>query len=204
MDDGGDARILETAAKIERGNVRGPGPAVDRDLAVARVDPDRDLPGIEPRRLAHEIGVTDRRGAEDDARDPAFQPAAHRLHVAHAAAELHLYREPGEDAPDRLGVDRLAGEGAVEIDDMQVFEALIGEGSRLRGGVGVEHRRLRHVAAQEPDALAVLEVDGGKENHGRHRRKLAISARPSAWLFSGWNWVPAILSRATIAVTGPP
>ena len=135
---------------------------------------------------------------------PALQPAAHRLHVAHAAAELHLHRQPGKDAPDRLGVDRLAGEGAVEIDDMQIFESLLGEGARLRGRVGVEHGRLRHVAAQKADAFAVLEVDGGKEDHGRHFRKLAISVRPSVWLFSGWNCVPTILSRATIAVTGPP
>ena len=136
--------------------------------------------------------------------NPALQPAAHRLHVAHAAAELHLHRQPGENPLDRLGVDGLAGEGAVEIDDMQIFEPLLGERARLRGGVGVEHRRLRHVAAQEPHAFAVLEVDGGKKDHGRHFRKLAISLRPSVWLFSGWNCVPTMLSRATIAVTGPP
>jgi hypothetical protein len=33
--------------------------------------------------------------------------------------------------------------------------------------------------------LAVLNVDGREENHGVHFRKLAISARPSFWLFSG-------------------
>ena len=32
--------------------------------------------------------------------------------------------------------------------------------------------------------------------YGRQRRKFAISASPSAWLFSGWNCVPAKLSRA--------
>ena len=31
--------------------------------------------------------------------------------------------------------------------------------------------------------------------YGLHLRKLAIRARPSAWLFSGWNCVPARLSR---------
>ena len=31
-----------------------------------------------------------------------------------------------------------------------------------------------------------------------------MSARPRRWLFSGWNCVPATLSRATRAVTGPP
>ena len=87
--------------------------------------------------------------------------------------------------PDGLGVDRLAGERAVEIDDVKIFEPLRGERLRLSGGVGVEHGRPRHVAMDEPNALAVLEIDGGKENHGRQLRKLAISARPSVWLFSG-------------------
>ena len=63
-------------------------------------------------------------------------------------------------------------------------------------GIGVEYRRLLHLALAEPDALPVLEVDGREEDHGFHFRKLAISASPSFWLFSGWNWVPAKLSLA--------
>ena len=39
---------------------------------------------------------------------------------------------------------------------------------------------------------------------GRHFRKLEMSRKPSVWLFSGWTWVPAMLSIPTIAVTGPP
>ena len=39
---------------------------------------------------------------------------------------------------------------------------------------------------------------------GFQRRKLAIRRRPVAWLFSGWNCVPARLSRPTTAVIGPP
>ncbi len=57
---------------------------------------------------------------------------------------------------DRVRVDRLPGEGAVEIDDMQILEPLFGERARLRGRVGVEDGRLRHVAAQEAHAFAVL------------------------------------------------
>ena len=41
-------------------------------------------------------------------------------------------------------------------------------------------------------------------HHGFHFRKLAISRKPSRWLFSGWNWVPTMESRPTTAVTGPP
>ena len=40
--------------------------------------------------------------------------------------------------------------------------------------------------------------------HGDQVRKFASSLRPSVWLFSGWNCVPAMLPSAIMAVTGPP
>ena len=100
-------------------------------------------------------------------------------------------------------------ERAVQIDHMQPVEAVVLEVARLRRRIGVEHRGLRHLALAQPHALPVFEVDGREQDHGPlyhgfHFRKLAISARPSFWLFSGWNWLPAILSLATNAVIGPP
>ena len=87
---------------------------------------------------------------------------------------------------------------------MQIFKALRLEGARLRRRIAVEDGRARHVALLEPHAGAVLEIDGGKQDHGVHFRKLPISCSPSRWLFSGWNWVPTMVSRPTMAVTGPP
>ena len=117
--------------------------------------------------------------------DAAVQPAAHGLHVADSATELQLDREPGENASNSIGVHGLARERPVEIDDMQVVEPLRDERSRLISGIGVEHRRTRHVALDKANALAVFEIDGGEQDHGRHSRKLAISLSPSVWLFSG-------------------
>jgi len=37
--------------------------------------------------------------------------------------------------------------------------------ARLRCGIEVEHGRARHVALLEAHALAVLQVDGGEEDH---------------------------------------
>ena len=91
---------------------------------------------------------------------------------------------------------------------MQMPEALGLEGMRLRGRIAVEHGGARHVALLQAHGKAVLEVDGGEQDHGRliagsaigpleissakgpdvhgfHFRKLAISASPSRWLFSG-------------------
>ena len=102
-----------------------------------------------------------------------------------------------EDALDRRRIDRLAGKGAVEIDDMQILEALGLEGLRLRRRIAVKHGGARHVALLEAHAHAVLQIDGRKQDHdatlarhaerhhGFHLRKLAISLRPSRWLFSG-------------------
>jgi hypothetical protein len=87
---------------------------------------------------------------------------------------------------------------------MQMAKTLRFKRVRLRGGIAIEHGRARHVALLQAHRDAVLQVDGGEKDHGFHLRKFAISASPSRWLFSGWNCVPTAVSRATIAVTGPP
>ena len=42
VDDRGDAGVLEAPRDVERGQLRRLGPALDRDLAVARIEADRD------------------------------------------------------------------------------------------------------------------------------------------------------------------
>ena len=106
----------------------------------------------------------------------------------------------------------------------QILEALRLERLRLRRRIAVEHGRARHVALLEPHADAVLEVDGGEQDHdytpvrqrvcrgrtiARQTSRLPLQEigdqrKPRRWLFSGWNWVPTMVSRPTMAVTGPP
>ena len=117
--------------------------------------------------------------------DALAEPGVDGGAVADAAAELHRDFHRGENALDRRGIHRLAGKGAVEIDDVQIFEALLLEGARLRRRIAVEHRRARHVALLQAHRFAVFQIDGRKQNHGFHFRKFAISASPSFWLFSG-------------------
>ena len=62
---------------------------------------------------------------------------------------------------------------------MQVLKALRREDARLLGGVAMKDRRPRHVALFEAHGFAVFQIDGGKEDHGFHFKKFAISARPS-------------------------
>ena len=95
------------------------------------------------------------------------QPAFNGGHVADAAAELGGHLDAGKDRLDCGGVNRLTCEGAVEIDEVDPFAAGSLERGRLCGGVVREHGGGGHLALQQAHTLAVFQVDGGVEDHGR-------------------------------------
>jgi hypothetical protein len=47
---------------------------VDRHIASPRIEPDRDLPGVERRQLVDDLGMLDGRAADDDAPKSGGQP----------------------------------------------------------------------------------------------------------------------------------
>ena len=83
-----------------------------------------------------------------------------------APTELHREIDRVENCAHRVGVDRLAGKGAVEIDNVEPGEARRHECPCLRWGVVRKDRRPRHVSLHEAHTGAVLEIDRGKEDHG--------------------------------------
>ena len=108
---------------------------------------------------------------------PFVEPRFDRVEIANTAAELRRNRNRLQDRLDRRAVDRLPGERTVEIDDVQIFEALPLERQRLRRRIVVEHGRSAHLAELQPDALAVLEVDGRKKDQST---QLVAPPLPSA------------------------
>jgi hypothetical protein len=114
-------------------------------------------------------------GADDDAVDALLQPALDGRKIADTAAELHRDRQQFENAIDCACVHRLAGKRAVEIDDVQIFEALRLERLRLLRRIAMEHGRARHVALFEPHADAVFQIDGGKQDHDTRQPMLTAS-----------------------------
>src|SRR5436305_1611059 len=184
-DNSGHAGVLEAPGDVQRAHLRGLRPTLDRDLAVARIETNGYASRKRFRRLLYQIRIPHRRGADDDTRDAFLQPRLHGAKVANAAAELHRHADGREHALHRLRIDRLAGERAVEIDHVQVFKALRRKGARLGCGIEIEHGGARHVALLEAHALAVLQIDGGKQDHGFHFMKFEIRASPKRWLFSG-------------------
>src|SRR5690606_24153848 len=87
------------------------------------------------------------------------------------------------------------------------------------GRIVGKHGGVVHFALFETDAVTVLEVDGGNQQHGMssgvggcetrpaqgfQRTKLPSSCSPARALFSGWNWTAKILARATPLVNRGP
>ena len=68
VDDRGDAGILEAPRDVERGKLRGLRPAFDRDVTVARIEPDGDAAGKGARRSLDQRRIAHRGGADDDPR----------------------------------------------------------------------------------------------------------------------------------------
>ena len=148
-------------------------------------------PGCSARGFAHEVGVAHRRRADDHASDAFVEPAFDSSHVANAAAELHrhLVTRPGSastaaafigcpaKAPSRSTTCRYSKPLPLEI-------------SRLGGGIVIENGRLRHVAMDQTNALAVFQIDCRKQDHGRHLRKLPIKPQAHRLAFFGMKLRP--------------
>ncbi len=114
------------------------GPALGRDAALAGVDTDGDMSGEGLGGLAHEVGVFDGDGAEDDAGKALFQPHGDGGHVTDAAAKLGGDLDCFQDGFDGGGVDRLAGESAVQVDEVEPLTSGSLELQGLGGGVVAE------------------------------------------------------------------
>ncbi len=160
-------------------------PAFNGDLATLGVDTNGDLARKALAGLDDQRRIANGDRAKNDARKALREPILDMIKRADAAAELHGVFCSLQDGLDGSTINRYAGKCTIQIDHMQPFKALILKGLRLRSGVGVVDCRLIHVAKLQPYALAVFQIDRGKKDHGFHLRKLAMRARPSAWLFSG-------------------
>ena len=112
------------------------------------------------------LGILDGGRAEVDPRTAGGERGAQRLLVTDPPADLD--REIGKglgDAPHRLGIDRPAGKGAVQIDHVQAprpgIDPALGDLQRILG----EDRVILHDALAQAYAFAVFQIDSGDNQH---------------------------------------
>lgn len=165
VDDRGDAATGDVGGEVCRARGGGLDPTLDLDEAAARVDADGDGGAVARGEAADGLGIGDGASAENDAVGAGVENLAHVVVGAQAAADFEGDGDGLGDAGDHGRVGGLAGEGAVEIDDVEVLRA---EGLPAQGhfnGVGGVDGGVIHPPLAEPDALAVLQVDGRKDFH---------------------------------------
>ena len=112
------------------------GPAFHGDLAVAGVDAHGDPLSAKFRgHRGDEIDGLCGAGADDHARHPGVECPGDGFLAAHPPAQLARDARCGGDGADGLDVLRDAGEGRVEIDDVEVVAPFIDPLFGKRGGV---------------------------------------------------------------------
>src|SRR6185369_3232454 len=161
VDDGFDAPVLEFARQVDHLVAGQLAPAIGGNLAVLGVQSDDDVAAESRAGIPEEARILDRGGTDDDVAQASVDVLLDRVQVANAAAQLHrdVIAHRPENRFDRGIVLRLAGEGPVQVDQVQPSRAFgqpaAGHGRRVlpKGG------GLVHVALLEAHAVAVFQVN---------------------------------------------
>ncbi len=162
VDERSDAGVLEELRELHRGGLAGLEPARHGDAAAAGVDADRDASWPTARRLAHQIGIAQRGGAEDRALDAEPERVLDRRERAHAAAELDRHVLGGrDDRPHRIAIVRRSGPRAVQVDAVHARRTdphePLGNGARI---VGVDRDAIV-VALRQAHTAPAQQIDRG-------------------------------------------
>ncbi len=152
-------------------------PAVGRHLAVLGVQPDDDLAGEGAAGIVQEAGVLHCGGADDDVGETIVEIALDRVEVTDAAAQLDwnlveivlvgIVAHGTDDGLHGSLVLGLAGERAVQVDQVQAARALGEPVACHLGRVFGKYRGLVHIALFQAHAMTVFQIDGRYEQHGR-------------------------------------
>jgi len=76
-----------------------------------------------------------------------------------------------QDGLDGRFVLRFAGDGAVQVDQMQAARALVKPTGGHGGGVFGEHRCIVQVTLAQAHAAPVFKIDGGDQQHGGQQKR---------------------------------
>src|SRR5690606_37296906 len=162
-----------------------------------------------------------RLGANDDVIDARLQVSLDGGEVADAAADLdRQVRKAPCNRLDDLAIDRLAGKGAVQVNQMQQTRAFPHPACSQLDRIDRKRCGIIHAFLTQTYALVVLQINGWNHEHvgGISIRRIeAVQAllpfqvekflsncSPACLLFSGWNWTAKTFSFCTAAANGRP
>ena len=171
-------------------------------MAAADVDRDEHARAERLDHRVEEVDVAERRGADDHALGAGPQRLADRRQAAQPAAVLDRHAGLARDPAQVLDRARLAGAGAVEVDDVEEARARLDPrlGRRRAGRRG---RRSGPRSGPRRGARPCRRGCRWRDRGSRRRSSRAARGRRGED-FSGWNWTPATFSRSTIEAKRSP
>ena len=183
----GGAPARGALAELDRGDVAARGPAVDGDDAIARVDRDDDLRrgvrGTLPRRAR----------ASEPPRCRARRTTRRARSRVSIAARSRMPPPTSTGSGDAATISRISSVCCGEPANAPSRSTTCRRSAPPRassatscGGSIVEHGRAIAPAFLEAHGLAAEQIDRGIELHAASTNARS-SARPTPWLFSGWN-----------------
>src|SRR5690606_31897968 len=101
------------------------------------------------------------------------------------------------DRTQRVERQRGFAERSVQVDDVEPRRASRPPALRCGDGIVAVDGLLRRVTVAQPHHAPVPQVNGRIHDHGAISRKLRRMRWPTAWLFSGWGWMPKMFPRPT-------
>src|SRR5690554_1987997 len=163
---GGYAVVGEALGQVYRHDFGDFSPAVGGYSAVFGVQADDDVAGEFLAHFGDEFRLFNGLGADNDPLHTRLQVGLNGFRRADAAADLdrQVWVFHG-DGFDDFAVDRFAGEGAVEVDQVQAAGAGVDPFGGHVYGVVTEYGGVFHAALAQSYAFAVFQVDSGDDQH---------------------------------------
>ena len=166
INDGGHAVGFKALGQVDHLHGADLSPAVGGDETILGIQTNDHLARKRLAGVCHELRVFNRLGADDHVADAGLDVGLDGFQRADAAADLNRQlRVALGDRGDHFAVNRLAFEGAVQVDQMQTPATAIHPlGCHAHRVIG-KHRGVVHAALAQAHAGAVFQIDSGNNQH---------------------------------------
>ncbi len=146
-------------------------PAVGGDLAIARIQANNNVAWEGAAGVAQKTGVLDGGRTNNDVGQAQVEIGFDGVQVANAPANLNgdFVVDDVQDVFDGGQVFRAAGNGAVQVNQVQASRALVEPVGGHGRGVFRENGGVVQVALAQAYAVSVFEVDSGNQKHDGFR-----------------------------------